>query len=208
MEAVNASSHTVPAYGVVEITGSEASGDAQRLTVTRPQSDGATQVAVNGPLEIPPGNEGVVTLESPVFALYSGIDTPVNGQRWGAAADSFSLAKDLNGFIVTGGETAGRVQVIRAPAGDRFWQFTLTEDMNATEANQAAATKLDASGLPTGDTINVQDATPNQMWAPLTAGSSGWCFEREGDYHIIQAECAADGGSFFNEFIFRMNFRV
>jgi len=208
VEAVNAGSQAVPPFGVVEITGSQAADGVERLQVQRPTATGVEQLAVNGPLEIAAGSEGVVTLDSPVFALYNTAGVPANGQQWGVEPGSFALTSSANGFLVLGGAVGGRVQVIKVSQADTFWQFTLTEAMGATTANQAAATLLDVDGVSTGQTITAKDTTVSQMFSVLTNASNGWCFKQQGEYRIIQAECSADGGSFYNESLVRDVFRV
>jgi len=101
--------------------------------------------------------------------------------------------------VESGTGTKWCIVLLGATAGDTLWQFTLTEGLGDTTANQASATKLDVDGATTGDTITVKDTTASGMFAGLTTTSNGWCFERDGVYRIIIAECAKSGGSTYVE---------
>ena len=79
-----------------------------------------------------------------------------------------------------------------AADGDVHWQFTLTAPLSGGEAT---ADQLDIEGEATGESITVKDTTASSMFSGLISGTNGWCFERGGDFYIIQAECGGGGSA-------------
>lgn len=105
LEAVSAYADTIPAYGLVQVTGVDSSGVLQ---VTQPSVNGQ-DVYVVGESDIPQSGSGVVTLDWPWLALYeSGDGTPAVGDVWGAGASSFKLRKNNRGFNIEGGVNSSK----------------------------------------------------------------------------------------------------
>lgn len=110
LECRNDAAEEVPAFGLVRVTGALSSG---ALTVAKPDTNDQF-VLVNGPFSIAVGDFGVCTNDFPWYALYAtGDGTPAAGQEWGASANEWVLRDARTGFRITGGPTAGRVQVTR-----------------------------------------------------------------------------------------------
>lgn len=107
----NSSSLTIPAFGLVRVVSSDASGV---LTVDRPNADGMA-VMINSLQPIQLSSHGAVTNQVPTYALYeTGDGTPAVGETWGAGSGSYKLRKNKAGFTIVGGPANGLVMVDKA----------------------------------------------------------------------------------------------
>lgn len=97
----NDSGETVPAYGVVRVTGATERHGQLLLTAAQPDSALRRQYALNGPLPVAAGDYGSCTCDSPWFAL-RGAGSPEPGQAWGPQPTSWSLVAGRPGFAVLG----------------------------------------------------------------------------------------------------------
>lgn len=104
----NESDETVPAYGVMRITGSE---KKKHLKIDKPDDSKQPLYLVNGPTDIGAGKFGFgryLTSQAVSFqhqyVLYDSTDgTPAYGETWGPENDSWKLAKGKPGFTILGG---------------------------------------------------------------------------------------------------------
>lgn len=91
----NTSSHTVPAYGLMQMVGTEEIGGQNYLQITRPidYSDSVMgPILVNGPSEIEPDDFGMAQF-GPVYRVKTDGTTYSTGTRIGPVADSFEASK-------------------------------------------------------------------------------------------------------------------
>jgi hypothetical protein len=114
--AKNVGSVSIPAHGVVEVTGS--SVDVKGRVILQVQRPSATCInpdllMVCGLFPIGVGKTGRVTNVYPAFALYT-TDSPAVGQVWGSEANSFLLALGCAGFTIIGGSDSSVVRVVKA----------------------------------------------------------------------------------------------
>jgi hypothetical protein len=120
LQARNADSVTVPAFGVVAVTGVDSGGS---ITIARPSTDGQDGVLFAGPASIAPGALGLCHMTYPAIAAYDqdpvGGGIPATGETWGPGAGSWALQSGNAGFLIVGGADAGRVNVVPvAPTPD------------------------------------------------------------------------------------------
>ena len=114
LPAKNTGASEIPGFGAVACSDLNSDGI---LEVARPTVNGET-VYINSAQPIAVGAYGIVTMESPIHALYeTGDGTPANGETWGAEASSYKLNKGNTGFTICGGVTNGRVFVERSGLG-------------------------------------------------------------------------------------------
>lgn len=138
--AYNGTGGTIPAYAVLELVSYSIGSDdeAGRFLVMAPtRSSQTTAIVFNGPVALPAGSWGVVTMDLPNWAAVdpgsagsgigsgSGIADPAAGEEWGVLAGSFYLQPDQFGFRVLGYDsdavgdyTSPRVMVVKVDAGD------------------------------------------------------------------------------------------
>lgn len=102
------STNTVPAFGLVRVTGTTNGV----LQVDQPNADGQ-EVYANGPTPIPPNRYGVVSKAWPIFVAYTG-GPPTLGQSWGVASGSYLLTSGTSGFRIEAPGVSGRVLVSAA----------------------------------------------------------------------------------------------
>ena len=107
----NVGSTDIPPYGLLEVSGASHSlQNKVSIQVKRPTSDGVSPLAINGWKTIPAGEYGLVTLEGPVYVLYTG--SPATGEIWGAAEDSFNATTGKGGLVVIGVTSVGTTNTI------------------------------------------------------------------------------------------------
>lgn len=88
---VNAHDTTVPAFGILQITGRVLADGVEFLTCTRPTTSLATEYAVNGPVPVAPGSKGVCHRTGDVRVAYTGA-APNVGEGWGPRAGEWTAA--------------------------------------------------------------------------------------------------------------------
>ena len=111
VEAVNSGGSDIPPHGVVEVVGNELIESEFRdaLSVRQPSKKGLPRVAVNGPVTIPAGGRGFVTLDGPMYVKAS--SSLQNGQMAGTDGGSFGISKGYPGFVVLGDGPNGTYRV-------------------------------------------------------------------------------------------------
>jgi hypothetical protein len=139
----------VPPFGLVRVTGQ---GPTGVYTVAQPDADGQAVWAA-GALGLSAGKVGVVTADWPAYAAYDTANTPAVGATWGAAAGSWKLTKDNEGFRVAGSpDTAGEIVAVERRAGPAApgCHTDVTEDgtVNVTPTGLAGTASL--TGLVVG----------------------------------------------------------
>jgi hypothetical protein len=115
----NTEAQVIPPHAVLHISGVTTSADktVALFLVQRPTADNQTGILLNGPSPIPPNGTGQAHMTFPAIAAYDTgtADIPAVGDTWGPASGSYYLKKGKSGFLIAGGASAGRVNVVPAP---------------------------------------------------------------------------------------------
>lgn len=114
----NESGETIPAYGVMRITGVSTGQSVPVITVAKPSSTFQRLYLVNGPLQVS-GDSSRSDLrgfgtwaEGAAFVLYDDASTPAYGDEWGPQNGSWEIKKNRYGFFVIGGATGGESDIV------------------------------------------------------------------------------------------------
>lgn len=109
----NDSGQTIPAYGVMRVTGVTVVQGMPVLTVDQPDQKFHRTFLLNGPVDVPGGSSGNYGTAQdgsyPAIALYDdstlpqGQNNPNLGDHWGADQNSWKLVYGREGFYVLGG---------------------------------------------------------------------------------------------------------
>jgi hypothetical protein len=106
---------TLPAYGVLRITGVATIDDVPYFTVDRPSSSFHRLYLVNGSDDVADDAYGWGTfLWHADWVLYDDASTPAFGESWGPQADSFKLKKWRYGFTIWGEPSGGDTDIVQA----------------------------------------------------------------------------------------------
>lgn len=100
----NDNAGTIPAFGVMRITGVEERHGNALYTVDKPSTTFQRLYMINGPLDVPAGGYGSGTFDV-AYALCSSSASPAYGESWGAKHDEWKLFEHRPGFFVLGGKT-------------------------------------------------------------------------------------------------------
>lgn len=183
----NNSNSTIPAYGVVRITG----GDAEDvLTVDLVDATYRWLYLVNGPMSVAEGKTGVGSF------LTNGINvprcrrvsvsgaTPAYGERWGPVSGSTALGQHRPGFLILGGydSTKNTAIAVQLPPGE---VRVKNDDGSGTLAAGGTGRTFGIYGGTGGSTdtglevtLNNQSsvawATDKYGWATADAGGAIW----------------------------------
>lgn len=97
---------TIPAWGVMRITGVETGNDAWRIKVGKPNTTLQRVYLVNGSTDIATSADGWGTyLTHAAHVLYDDSEAPAIGEEWGPQDDAWTLRKNHWGFVIVGGNT-------------------------------------------------------------------------------------------------------
>jgi hypothetical protein len=88
----NLHSTSVPAFGVMQVTGSLVESGVTFLTCTQPGGALGTEFAINGPVQVAPGQKGVCYRQGDLQVAYDS-GGPQLGEGWGARAGQWTLSK-------------------------------------------------------------------------------------------------------------------
>ena len=194
----NASSEEAPAFGIMEITGTELSQKRQTIIkVTKPTAAPFEGLyIINSGSPILPEGYGIGTIVGP--ALVKTLGTPVVGDSWGVDSANWYIETDGDGFFVIGMEEDGQalcVQSLFASNIKPWCRFTLSNALTTSEASNAAViTNQYGPGRDNTTSITVHNLLTHAAGVYLFYGDSGdaglarW----RGDgtnYIIVQLEC-------------------
>lgn len=104
---INNSGESIPAWGVMRITGAtvESSG-ARLLTVAKPNTTLQRYYLVNSGDTCASSSTGVGTfLHHAGTVLYDTANTPAYGETWGPQSATWTIKKGNTGFVILGGNT-------------------------------------------------------------------------------------------------------
>lgn len=179
---------TVPAYGVLRVTGLVSSDDVQVYKVDRPDTSFARLYLVNGPEDVAQNAFGWGTwLWHADWVLYDDADTPAFGESWGPQASSFKLKKWRYGFTIWGAATGGSTDRVMA---SQMWvnEFLCKSDSSITAGSTGTVSVYDGNNADT--TINVSSVRNR---TGLTWDSSKWgiAYWLGGEWKAEPWECPA-----------------
>lgn len=174
-------SGTVPAWGLMRVTGTTTIQREFFYTTNRPDATYRWLYIVNGPNDIATGKIGWCTrLFVEGHVLYDTGATPAYGERWGPKADSFLLWQHRPGFFIMGGTTGSgatsRVIALQIPPGEVRLQ---NDSGGAVAAGGSATLGIYGGAAGTTDTgleVTVTNgsstswATTKYGWATADAG--------------------------------------
>jgi hypothetical protein len=122
---VNQNSGTVPAYGVMRVTGATSAIGEPTLTIDKPNTSFQRRYLVNGPYVVQTTATGWGTwLDDADLVLYES-GTPAYGESWGPADGQWSLKKWRYGFTIQGGNnTTALTTVARQIEVNEVWGQT------------------------------------------------------------------------------------
>lgn len=178
-------SETVPAYGVMRVTGSATISGVEHVTVAKPNTDFKRKYLVNGSTAVPYNETGKGTwLEEADWVLYDDANTPALGESWGPSDGSWKLKKWRYGFTIVGNPSGGSTDIVRA------WQEEANEFIGKTDSthnknSQGTISIYDGNLADTGDNM----ASVENKFANVS--SSKWVQVRwnAGKWHLVAAEC-------------------
>ncbi len=108
LEFLNQNAGTIPAYGVVRVTGvSIVEAGRVVLTVDQPNAYGCqANCFINGTVAVSAGQYGSCMRAGALVALYDTADgTPAFGDAWGPRSGTWKLKKNTGGFFCLGPPT-------------------------------------------------------------------------------------------------------
>lgn len=100
----NAGSETIPAFGVMRITGVEDRNGIACYTVDKPSTTFQRLYLINGPKQVAASGYGSGTFDV-TYALCSSSASPLYGESWGAKHSEWKLFQHRPGFFIMGGYT-------------------------------------------------------------------------------------------------------
>ena len=198
----NDDGQTIPAYGLVIVTGADQLHDMPVLKVTLPSAatDAMSQLIGVAYSPIKAGNYGWITCQWPAYVSYDTGNTPAFGELWGPAANSAQLAKGNDGFMILSSSPLSSPDRVLVHFGSHFHKplfirGELDADLATTDATASSITILERFS---GTTDGVTD--PTSVNNP--AASSDYLFDgvtndvflafydwNDSDYTIFQKEC-------------------
>lgn len=181
----NDSGETIPAYGVMRVTGSATVSGTEYVTVSKPNSDFKRKYLVNTGSAVANGAYGTGTwLDEGGWVLYDDASTPALGESWGPKNNSWKLNKWRYGFTIIGNPTGGSTDLVRA------WQEEVNEFIGKTDATH----NKNSTGTVSIYDGNLADTTDNMAsvenkFANVSSGK--WVQVRwvAGKWHLVAAEC-------------------
>lgn len=118
----NDSGETVPAFGVMRITGYNATN--RYLTISKPNTSFTALYLINTTGRTVPyqstGSGRFLTGDEhwgARWALYNPANTPAVGESWGVIPSTWWLGKNGPGFLILGGADGTKVSVLQHPPG-------------------------------------------------------------------------------------------
>lgn len=135
----NAGTETIPAFGVMRITGVEERHGVAVYTVDKPSMTFQRLYLINGPKQVAAEGYGSGTFDV-TYALCSSSASPGYGESWGAKHSEWKLFQHRPGFFIMGGYTgdgAAQRAMVRQQEVLEIWGVlddALAQGSNATMA--------------------------------------------------------------------------
>lgn len=105
----NNSGYTIPAYGMMQITGYTTIDGTivYSVDVFSSTEQRNTKFLINGPTPIEDGGYGLATRDTPHLVKYANFDTPALGDRMNGLANDFMATKQAGGVLMACGAGSG-----------------------------------------------------------------------------------------------------
>lgn len=119
----NVGSETIPAFGVMRITGVEERHGVAVYTVDKPSTTFQRLYLINGPKQVAAEGYGSGTFDV-TYALCSSSASPAYGESWGAKHSEWLLFQHRPGFFMLGGYTgdgAAQRALVRQQEVSELW---------------------------------------------------------------------------------------
>jgi len=181
---------TIPAWGVMRITGVTTVNDAWRVTVAKPNTTLQRVYLVNGPTDIATSADGWGTyLTHAAHVLYDDSETPAIGEEWGPQDAAWTLRKNHWGFVIVGGNT-GSSPVKRTVAT----QYVVNELIGKADGAITKGSSGTVSVWRRNETTDAwEDSTMNvtatALGAAMTASKYASIGCRNGEWLVAPWEC-------------------
>jgi hypothetical protein len=186
----NNSGETVPAYGVIKITGtSQNAAGVYIFTGDKPDTWGSQyRHYVNGPIDIADGDGGVCYVPtSPVWAKYDTGDTPAVGEAWGPTDDSWELSQHVGGFEILSAEPDdGKVLVIQRPL---LWFIGKTDASHNQGASGTISIWSGATVSSLSDTTVNKTSVYNRFADMETTKWVKCSWHKNDEWELVAGEC-------------------
>lgn len=156
----NAGSETIPAFGVMRITGVEERHGVAVYTVDKPSTTFQRLYLINGPKQVAAGGYGSGTFDV-TYALCSSSASPAYGESWGAKHSEWKLFQHRPGFFILGGYTgdgAAQRALVRQEEVKEVWGQLASSLSNGGSSSLIIQTRDGASWTSSGfDMLTVYD---------------------------------------------------
>lgn len=186
----NDNSGTVPAWGVMRITGaSTTTGGSWFATTNQPNTTLNRYYLVNSGREVETGKFGWGTyLWHSNYVLYDTGNTPAYGETWGPQNGTWTIKKNNWGFNIVGGNT-GSGSSSRTLAVQHVVNHLLGKT-NASHAKSASGTvNLYTGTLGSETQVTSMTVTAYNRFAAVSSGKWVHCSWVNGGWDLSAAEC-------------------
>ncbi len=187
----NTASETIPAYGVMRITGTDERAGRTVYNVAKPNTTFQRLYLVNGPVDVPASGYGDGTFDI-TYALCSSAASPLLAESWGAKHDEWKLFQYRPGFFMLGNYqgTGDAQRAIVRPYEVQRIRGTL--DATLSQGSSASFNVYFRDGNTwTDSTMNVtvyDDLLATS--ASLSSTTVGWADWYGDRWWLIEARCA------------------
>lgn len=184
---------TVPAYGIVAVTGSATVNEAEYFTVDRPDATFRVRYLVNGPEAVAVSGYGLGHwLDKARDVAYDDSFTPAVGQEWGVWPDSFLLTLGGLGFDIQSAGDGTKVKAIQRTVttllGKLYGESPLeqgstvdfkpwldSDDDGVLEEGPFDPFEVSDFCLNTGDTIEADTKMQVSLYSNKWRVTNAWC---------------------------------
>jgi hypothetical protein len=182
----NDNSGTVPAYGLMRVTGMATVEGKTLFTIDKPNTSFNRLYLVNGPTEVLTGKRSWgYWLWHADYVLYDTGNTPADGESWGPQDNTWTLKKYRYGFTIMGGNTGTGAASRTIAVQHEVLAFTGKTD--ASHAKSATGTISVYDGNDVDTSINV--ASVKNKYADLDSGKWVDVSWRGGNWELTAGEC-------------------
>lgn len=180
---LNDASETVPAHGIIRVTGATLLGDQNLLLGDKPSTTLSRLYLVNDCLDVPQDEIGRAFLSLPKLALYDTAATPAYGEGWGPKPSEWKLFKGYPGFTILGNHASGSVL---AEGGRLDKLLGKTDAAHAKAASGTVSVYIGTAGSESDSTINV---TAYNKFAAVATTKWVWVEWSNNSWYLTAAEC-------------------
>lgn len=180
----NDSNETIPAYGVMRVTGVVTTQSVPVITVAKPSSTFQGLYLVNGPLAVASSGEQPswgTWADQAGFVLYDNANTPALGEEWGPSDGSWKIKKYRYGFTILGAPASGIVGVVQRQVTTVYGQT----DGAINKGSSGTVSIYDGNNADTSHNI-----TATNRFANVATTKKVICTWIGGTWLLSSAECA------------------